>query len=82
MDNVNLHFDDSSLRLIAKKTLKRKSGARGIRTIVEKILLDTMYTIPSKTWKDVFVKTKDDYFIVEKKNDTMQEVSEVWKKQK
>ena len=41
-----------------------------------------MYTIPSKTWKDVFVKTKDDYFIVEKKNDTMQEVSEVWKKQK
>ena len=82
MDNVNLHFDDSSLRLIEKKTLKRKSGARGIRTIVEKILLDTMYTIPSKTWKDVFVKTKDDYFIVEKKNDTMQEVSEVWKKQK
>jgi ATP-dependent Clp protease ATP-binding subunit ClpX len=36
------------LSAIAKKALKRKTGARGLRTIVESVLLDTMYDLPSQ----------------------------------
>lgn len=47
MENVALSFEDSALRLIAKKALARKTGARGLRSILEKILLETMYELPS-----------------------------------
>jgi len=77
MDKVDLSFDDDALRLVAEKSLKRKSGARGLRTIVEKILLDTMYEIPNGVWKKVNIKRKDNSFIVEKKNDKMQEVIKI-----
>ncbi len=45
--NVELEFRDEALRLIAKKALARKIGARGLRSILENILLDTMYELPS-----------------------------------
>ena len=47
MENVDLEFEDEALRSIAKKAMARKIGARGLRSIMEGILLDTMYEIPS-----------------------------------
>lgn len=47
-DNVRLKFTESALSAIAKKALKRKSGARGLRAILEEIMLDVMYEIPSQ----------------------------------
>ena len=46
-DNVRLKFTDSALSAIAKKAIQRKSGARGLRAILEEIMLDVMYEIPS-----------------------------------
>ena len=46
LDNVELDIRDDALVSIAKKALKRKTGARGLRTIMEKALLDIMYDIP------------------------------------
>ena len=48
LENVKLEFEDDALKEIAKKAIKRKTGARGLRSIVENILLDTMFEIPSE----------------------------------
>ncbi len=47
MDNVELDFTDKALHSIAKKAIARKTGARGLRSIMEKALISTMYEIPS-----------------------------------
>ncbi|NUO77120.1 ATP-dependent Clp protease ATP-binding subunit ClpX [Lysobacter sp. 5GHs7-4] len=47
MESVELEFRPDALTAIARKALKRKTGARGLRTIVESVLLDTMYELPS-----------------------------------
>ena len=47
MDNVDLEFTDEALRIIARKALERKSGARGLRAIIEDVMMDTMYELPS-----------------------------------
>ncbi|MGB0921878.1 MAG: ATP-dependent Clp protease ATP-binding subunit ClpX [Alphaproteobacteria bacterium] len=47
MEDVNLSFTDDALLEIAKKAIERKTGARGLRSIIEGILLDTMYDLPS-----------------------------------
>ncbi|MGK9841562.1 ATP-dependent Clp protease ATP-binding subunit ClpX, partial [Salmonella enterica subsp. enterica] len=47
MEGVELEFRPDALTAIARKALKRKTGARGLRTIVESVLLDTMYELPS-----------------------------------
>jgi ATP-dependent Clp protease ATP-binding subunit ClpX len=47
LDGVDLEFSKESLDAIAIKAMKRKTGARGLRSIVENILLDTMYDLPS-----------------------------------
>jgi len=47
MENVRLKFTDAALRAIAQEALRRKSGARGLRAIMENIMLDVMYEIPS-----------------------------------
>jgi ATP-dependent Clp protease ATP-binding subunit ClpX len=47
MEDVNLRFSDQALTAIANEAVKRKSGARGLRSIMEKCLLDIMYEIPS-----------------------------------
>ncbi|XP_066321875.1 CLP protease regulatory subunit CLPX1, mitochondrial-like [Miscanthus floridulus] len=46
MNNVKLHFTDGALRIIAKKAMSKNTGARGLRTILETILMDSMYEIP------------------------------------
>ena len=48
MEDCELELRDSALHAIAKKAMKRKTGARGLRTILENVLLDTMYDLPSK----------------------------------
>lgn len=47
LENVALVFDKHALSAMAKKALKRKTGARGLRSILEAVLLDTMYDLPS-----------------------------------
>ena len=47
MEGVELEFREDALAAIARKAIKRKTGARGLRTIVESVLLDTMYDLPS-----------------------------------
>ncbi len=47
-DNVRLKFTDGALSAIAKKAIQRKTGARGLRSILEQIMLDVMYEIPSQ----------------------------------
>ena len=47
MDNVQLDFTEDALRAIARKTIERKSGARGLRSVVETLLTPVMYEIPS-----------------------------------
>jgi ATP-dependent Clp protease ATP-binding subunit ClpX len=49
MENVELEIRPAALIAIAKKAIKRKTGARGLRSILEAILLDTMYSLPSQT---------------------------------
>ena len=47
MEGCELEFRDDALRAVAKKSMERKTGARGLRSIMENILLDTMYDLPS-----------------------------------
>jgi ATP-dependent Clp protease ATP-binding subunit ClpX len=49
IENVELEFTDEALQEIAKKTLKRKTGARGLRAIMEDILLEPMFEVPSQS---------------------------------
>ncbi|MDP1731019.1 MAG: ATP-dependent Clp protease ATP-binding subunit ClpX, partial [Devosia sp.] len=47
MEEVELTFHEDALKAIAKHAIERKTGARGLRSIMESILLDTMYDLPS-----------------------------------
>ncbi len=47
-EDINLRFTEGALTAIAKKALERKSGARGLRSVMEKAMLDVMYDLPSK----------------------------------
>ena len=47
-ENVRLHFTSGALTAVARQALKRKSGARGLRSILEHVMLDLMYDIPSR----------------------------------
>jgi ATP-dependent Clp protease ATP-binding subunit ClpX len=48
-ENVKLKFTDGAIRAIAQEAIKRKSGARGLRSILEHVMLDVMYEIPSQS---------------------------------
>ena len=47
MDNVELTFTDEALHAIARKTIERKTGARGLRSVMENILMPVMYNVPT-----------------------------------
>jgi ATP-dependent Clp protease ATP-binding subunit ClpX len=49
MDNVQLEFEQGALEAIASEAIKRNTGARGLRAIIESIMLDVMYDVPSRT---------------------------------
>ena len=48
MDNVKLDFKESAIKLMAKRALELKTGARGLRAIIEDTMTDTMYNLPSE----------------------------------
>lgn len=49
LDGVELEFDDEALAEIAKRSFERKTGARGLRAIMESVMMDTMYKVPTDT---------------------------------
>ncbi len=59
MDGVDLEFEPEAVDLIAKEAIKRKTGARALRSIVEEIMLDVMYDVPTKENIDKFVVTAE-----------------------
>ena len=59
LDGVELDFDKDALRAIAQEALKRKTGARGLRSIIEKIMKNVMYEIPSLDGVSACRVTKD-----------------------
>jgi ATP-dependent Clp protease ATP-binding subunit ClpX len=59
LDSVELEFTDDALEAIAGQTMKMNTGARGLRGIIEKLLLDVMYEIPSRTDVKKCVITKE-----------------------
>ncbi len=59
LDKVDLEFTDDALTAVAKKTLERKTGARGLRSIMEDILMPLMYRVPSDYTIEKVVITKE-----------------------
>ena len=73
MDGVKLDFDEAALHLIAKEALKRKTGARGLRSIIESIMRNVMYEVPSvegashcRVTKEVISDKKDPVLTIDK----------------
>ncbi len=73
MDGVELEFTEDAIREIAREAIARKTGARGLRAIVEEIMLDVMYEVPQAKGikkvvidKDVVLKKKQPILIYEK----------------
>ncbi|KAL3652440.1 CLP protease regulatory subunit clpx1, mitochondrial [Castilleja foliolosa] len=64
MNEVKLHFTDDALRLIARKTISKNTGARGLRSMLESVLTDAMYEVPDvRTGNDII-----DVVIVDKES--------------
>ncbi len=85
MDGVKLHFEDEALREIAKKSIERKTGARGLRAIVESVMMDHMYHVPSDESITEITVTKqmvDDNLILTDKSKDSSVVSIEDKKEK
>ncbi len=59
LDGVELEFEEGSLEEIAKQSFKRKIGARGLRAIMESVMMDSMYHIPSNTRATKCIVTKE-----------------------
>jgi ATP-dependent Clp protease ATP-binding subunit ClpX len=58
MDGVKLHFTDPALKIIARAALKRKMGARALRSIIEELMLDVMFESPSRSANSKVVITE------------------------
>lgn len=59
MDEVKLTFTDDALKAIAEEALRRKTGARGLRSIIERIMLDVMFDAPSRKDVEECIVTKE-----------------------
>jgi len=70
MDGVNLDFEPDAIKLIAHEAMKRKTGARALRSIVEELMLDVMYEVPSRPDITVFKVTSE----MVKKKDSVAEL--------
>ncbi len=73
VDGIDLEFTEDALREIAREAIKRKTGARGLRAIIEDIMLDVMYEAPTQKTlkkvvidKDVVLKNKPPIYVHEK----------------
>lgn len=76
MERVKLKFTDGALRAIAKEAVRRKTGARGLRSILEEVMLDTMYELPGKQGvvecivnEDVITKKERPLMLYEKQDE-------------
>jgi ATP-dependent Clp protease ATP-binding subunit ClpX len=67
-ENVRLKFSDDALRAVARQAMNRKVGARGLRMILEELMLDLMYHLPSQKKVKEFEVTRE---MVEKRNVTL-----------
>ena len=67
-ENVRLKFSDEALKAIARQAMARKVGARGLRMILEELMLDLMYHLPSQKKVKEFEVTRE---MVEKRNVTL-----------
>ncbi len=84
MEDVELEFREDALRAVARKAMARKTGARGLRTVLENVLLDTMYDLPSSTTAtkvvvdQSVVEGESEPYIIHESDDTdeSQDVSE------
>ena len=59
LDDVKLTFEEDAIRAIAKQAFERKTGARGLRSIMEKVMMDVMFNIPSDDTIEECVITKE-----------------------
>ncbi len=75
MDGVELLFTEDALDAIAEQALKRGTGARGLRAIMEEVLLDTMYELPSRT--DVARVVIDGTVVRERVNPTLVPIQDI-----
>ena len=76
MDGVELDFEPEAVDMIAKKAIKRKTGARALKSIVEELMLDVMYDIPSDNSIKKFTITKEMVEKEEEKTETKGEYKE------
>ncbi|MBQ7677642.1 MAG: ATP-dependent Clp protease ATP-binding subunit ClpX [Lachnospiraceae bacterium] len=80
MDDVKLSFDEDALVEIAKKSLERKTGARGLRAIMENVMMDYMYRVPSDESIKKLVITKDfvdeNILLIDKDDDEIIDITE------
>ena len=67
-ENVRLKFSDDALKAISRQAMARKVGARGLRMILEELMLDLMYHLPSQKKVKEFEVTRE---MVEKRNVTL-----------
>ena len=75
LDNVELLFEDDALESIAELAMLRGTGARGLRAILEEVLLDTMYELPSRT--DIGRVVIDRKVVEEKTNPTLLAICDI-----
>ena len=68
MDDVRLTFTDEALCAVAKEAIERKSGARGLRSILENIMIEIMYDVPSTADLEEVVIDED---VVSRKRDAL-----------
>jgi ATP-dependent Clp protease ATP-binding subunit ClpX len=59
LDGITLEFEEEALRIIAQQAIQRKSGARGLRSIIEDVMLDTMFELPVRNDVNKCVITAD-----------------------
>ncbi|OQB23468.1 MAG: ATP-dependent Clp protease ATP-binding subunit ClpX [Firmicutes bacterium ADurb.Bin182] len=76
MDGVELEFEEDALKLVAQKAIERKTGARGLRAILEDVMQDIMFDIPSRTDVQKCVITRD---VIEKKTEPVMLLKEAKK---
>ncbi len=74
IDGIELNFEEEALRTIAQKTLEAGTGARGLRSVIEKLLMEYMYSFPSSGKTGVLTVTKD---TVEKGEDPIFEEKDI-----
>jgi ATP-dependent Clp protease ATP-binding subunit ClpX len=59
MEEANLNFTDDALKAIAKKAQARQTGARGLRSIIEQVMLDIMFELPDQPRGNRYVVNED-----------------------